>query len=194
MKTFKHTWVLVAAVLALASCKRESPLKDSQNGNDPSGEVNVAAKDIIAPADFDFNTAKELTVKVKIAQPIANQRYVIKIYNDVPTTEALISTGLTNASAEYTTKVTVPAWEEFIFIEKISADGSSEYEKVKVQQFISTLFTDGSEPNPHVFKKTGSGMNCSSGCTNTHNNRSSNLTVNSGQIVCLTGTISNKRW
>jgi LruC domain-containing protein len=191
MKTFKHTWILVAVVLVLASCKRESPFKNDQKDDTPSGDVNIAAKDLVVPANFDFNTSKELTVKVKIAEPIANQRYVIKIYNDVPSTGALITTGLTDANAEYTTKLTVPAWEDFIYIEKISADGSSEYEKVKVNQFISTLFKGGNEPNPHVFRKTGSGLSCNSGCTQTYNNRSSNLTVNSGQTICLTGTLSN---
>ncbi len=188
MKALKFTWGLVALLLAMASCKRESFNNQNNPSDAPANNVTVAAKDLVVPTDFKFETEKELTVRAKVSNASPNERYVIKIYRDVPSTGDLISTGVTDANAEYTTKVHVPAWEDFIYIEKINPDGSSVYEKVAANQFASALFTGGAQPNPHVFRKTSSGMNCNSGCTNTYNNRSSNITVNSGKTVCLTGT------
>ncbi|MBL4662010.1 MAG: LruC domain-containing protein [Flavobacteriaceae bacterium] len=188
MKALKLTGGFIALLLAMSSCKRDSFKNQDSPSDVPGNNITVKAKDLVVPTDFKFETEKDLTVRVKVSNANANERYVIKIYSDLPSTGALISTGATDASAEYTTKVRVPAFADFIYIEKINPDGSSVFEKVKANQFISTLFTGGAQPNPHLFRKTSSGMNCSSGCTHTYNNRSSNITVNNGQVVCLTGT------
>ena len=189
MKTLKLTYGLIALLLAMSSCKRDSLKNQDNTSGNPADNVQVASKDLVVPSGFEFETEKELTVRAKVSNASANERYVIKVYSDLPSTGALISTGVTDANAEYTTKIRVPAWEDFIYIEKINPDGTSVYEKVKANQFASALFTGGAQPNPHVFRKTGSGMNCNTGCTNTYNNRSSDITVNNGDIVCLTGTL-----
>lgn len=189
MKSKKTSLLLIALVVAFAACKRDNP---SPEGDDPTntGSISVAAKDLVVPKTFDFESEKDLQIKVAVANVVAGERYVIKIYNDVPSTGDVITTGLTNEKGEYTTNVRVPAWEEFIFIEKINPDGSRYFEKVKANQFISTLFNAGNPQTPYIIRKSGSGMTCNTGCTRTVNNHTNNEIVNNGEVVCFTGTIN----
>ncbi len=192
MNNKKLSLALITALIAFAGCKRDFKV-DTPDNNSTNNSINgkvVAAKDIVVPANFNFETEKELSIRVKVATPVSGQRYVIKVYSNVPSTGELITTGITDANAEFSTKIRVAAWEEFVYIEKINPDGSSSFERVKVAPFVSTLFKDNEKPNPFIFRKSGSGMNCSTGCTNSYNNRSSNITVNNGETVCLTGTFS----
>ncbi|HYG15784.1 MAG TPA: LruC domain-containing protein, partial [Bacteroidia bacterium] len=103
-------------------------------------------------------------------------------------TGKLISTGLTNAQAEYSTTLRVPAWQEDIYIEKINPDGGHQFEKVKASQFATALFTNGQQPATYIIRKS-SGMDCSSGCDVVYHNPVSNIVVPTGKNVCITGTI-----
>lgn len=186
MKNTTFSLMLLAmTLLALASCKRDNPVT---NEPDPT-DIQVAAKDIVAPSDFNFETEKDLQIRVGVANATPGERYVIKIYNNVPSSGALISTGLTDANGEYNTNIRVAAWEDYIFIEKINPDGSSSYEKVKANLFVSALFDNGT-PDRYIVRKSGSGMDCNTGCTSTQNNHTNNTIVNNGETVCFTGTIS----
>lgn len=189
MHNLKLSWAFFAIILVIASCKRDNPLVDEQQTANKNA-VTIDAKDLVVPAGFNFDAEKTLNVRVKVADAKASERYAIKIYADVPSLGKLISTGLTNANAEYNTTVRVPANEEYIYIEKIDPNGNSKYEKVKANQFATALFTNGQTPKPYILRKS-SGMNCSTGCTVTYNNPSTDITVNNGDIACITGTINN---
>ncbi|KAB2917757.1 MAG: LruC domain-containing protein [Bacteroidetes bacterium] len=189
MNRIKIMGLLCATLVLIASCKRDTPQTDSPSSTNASA-VTIEAKDLVVPANFNFSSEKTLNVRVKVADAKAGERYVIKVYGDVPTTGKLISTGATNANGEYANTLQIPAWEEFIYIEKINPDGSSQFEKVKANQFAAAVFNGSQTKAPYIITKKSSGMNCSTGCTVTYNNPSSNITVDSGDVACITGTIS----
>jgi LruC domain-containing protein len=189
MKSKKFFWVFVALLMALMSCKRENPFTDNNPSNE-GGSANIEIKDLVVPADFDFESEKELTVRVKVTYAShAGERFVIKLYNNVPATGELITTGITDANGEYTTKLRLPAWEEFLYIEKVNEDGTSNYEKVKANQFVTATMNNGNPTNVYTMRKTSSGLNCNTGCTKTLNNNTSWVTVNKNEVVCFTGTV-----
>ena len=187
MRNLKLSWAFFAIILVIASCKRDFNLPEEEATN--KSNSNIEAKDLVVPAGFKFETEKTLNVNVKVADAKANERYTIKIYSDLPTTGKLISTGLTNANAEYSTSIRIPVGEEYIYIEKTSPDGSSNFEKVNANRFVNALL--GSAPqSPYIIRKSGSGMNCST-CNRTVNNPSSGTLYVIDETLCLTGTISN---
>src|SRR5215213_1561160 len=95
MKLVKFLTICILIVTLLESCKRDNP---ANNEPDPGREVKIDAKDIVAPANFNFETEKQLTIRVKVVTTsFPGERFVIKIYADVPSTGALITTGITNA-------------------------------------------------------------------------------------------------
>lgn len=192
MKHKKFLWAPVALLMALMSCKRENPF--TENNTNPSNEgqgTEVKIKDLVVPADFNFETEKELSVRVKVTNAsTADERFVIKLYSDVPSTGALISTGITGANNEYSTKVRIPAWQEYLYIEKVNADGSSKYERVRASQFVTANFDNGNPTNTYTMRKTGSGLDCKTGCSIVKNNSNGWITVNKNETVCFTGSIS----
>ncbi len=185
--------VLSALLLSgLASCKRDNPA-NTNNPPGPGSEVSIEAKDLVVPANFNFETEKELTIRVAVTNPsFPGERFVIKIYSEVPSTGAVIATGITDAATyEYSTKIRVAAYEEYIYIQKINADGNSRYEKVKANKFVAATFTGDPNDGKYTFQKSGSGMSCSSGCSSTSNNLSGSSTINNNHTRCFTGTLSN---
>ncbi len=68
-------------LLTLSACKRENPFGSQE---DKTATQNIEAKNLISPADFNFETEKELTVRVKVADATPNTKYGIKIYANLP--------------------------------------------------------------------------------------------------------------
>lgn len=188
MKKFSFFLVFVAVLLFVAqSCKRKSIVEDDT----PTGDLIIPIEDLVAPAGFNFQTNQDLYVRVKVANPLSpTTKYLIKIYSNVPGTNEIIASGLTNTSDfEYATSVRLPAGQEFIWIEKISPDGTSEFLEVPASTFVSSKF-DSKPEHVFTFQKTGSGMDCSSKCDNTYNNHSGNLNLSSKGTYCITGTFN----
>ncbi len=191
MKRFQLLWAIIIVIpMLFTACKRDRSFGDNPNGS----SVNITdPKDLVIPASFDFSTTKNLWVRVKVVnQTYKNERVRINIYIDEPSTRMVTVSGMTNEQGEFASPVVVPKYLEYIYIEKMDVFGNKAYEKVKANQFISTVFDDGKNKDAYKFRKSSSGIDCNTGCTNTFNNHTGNITINSGQIVCVTGTFSGK--
>lgn len=187
MKKF-HSLVVFALVLLFVaqSCKRRTEVN-----NTPDDISTIPIADLKAPDNFNFETHQDIYVRVKIANPIsADTRYLIKVYSNVPGTGELVVSGLTDKSNfEFASNVRVPAGQQFLWIEKVDPDGTSEFHEVPASTFVSNVF-DSKPEHVFTFQKTGSNMNCSSSCSQTYNNHSGNLNLNSKGTYCITGTFN----
>lgn len=187
MKKLQVLFIFSLAILFVAqSCKRRTIGED--NPDDPAV---TPIEDLVAPANFNFETHQDIYVRVKVANPLTpTTRYVIKIYSNVPGTGELINQGLTNTSDfEYTTNIRVPAGQEFLWIEKVAPNGNSEFHEVPASTFVSNMF-DSKPEHTYTFPKSGSGMNCKSSCNTTYDNHSGNLDLTKKGTYCITGTFS----
>lgn len=176
--------------MLFTACKR-----DRNFGNDTDkGSVNITdPKDLIVPASFDFSTSRDLWVRVKVVnQAYKNERVRINIYIDEPSTGKVTVSGMTNEQGEFSSPVRLATYIEYIYIEKMDVFGNKVHEKVKADRFVTTLFDEGSKPDEYQFRKSSSGIDCNTGCTHTFHNHTGNITVSSGQVVCVTGTFSGK--
>lgn len=179
--------------LLFSACKRDTNFGDNgSDGETPSASVNITDPDLlVVPSGFNFATTKNLDVYVKVANlSFVGERFRINVYIDEPSTGKLTTAGMTDEAGEYYTPVTVPIDLEYIYIEKISVDGSKVAEKVKANLFVRTTFDNGAEKSVFTFRKSSSGIDCNSGCTQTYNNHTGNITISSGQVVCVTGTFN----
>ncbi len=184
MKKFSFLLVFLAGLLfVVQSCKRKSIVQDDT----PPDIISINIDDLKAPEGFNFETSKDLYVRVKIANPISpTTKYLIRIYSNVPGTGELVTTGLTNKDFEYSTSVRLPAGQEFLWIEKVDPDGSSEFNEVAASTFVTSMFNSKPE-NVYTFQKRGSGMNCKSSCNTTYNNHKGNLNFTKKGTYCITG-------
>ncbi len=191
MKRIQLSWVIIILIpMLFTACKRDRNFGENTNKSD----VNITnPKDLVVPASFNFSTTKNLWVRVKVInQTYKNERVRINIYIDEPSTGKITVSGMTNEQGQFSTPVRVAADLEYIYIEKMDVFGNKVHERVKANQFVTTLFDEGSKPDAYKFRKTGSGIDCTTGCTNTYNNFTGNITVSSGQVACVTGTYSGK--
>ncbi len=173
-------------LLTVYSCKRRF---DSDQTDAPTDVLAIPIAELNPPKDFNYETHKDLYVRVGVKNPLSpSTRYLIKIYTNVPTTGELVKEGQTSVSTyEYATYVRVPASQEFLWIEKMNPDGTSQFNKVQASTFASTLFDSGPN-NVYTFYKSGSGMDCSSSCDKSYNNHTGDITVNGkGDVYCITG-------
>jgi hypothetical protein len=81
--------VAIAVPVLLASCKRDQPSKN--DGGDADNSVHITDIDkLIVPSNFNFETTKDLLIRVKVANPsFPEERFGINIYIDEPSTGKL---------------------------------------------------------------------------------------------------------
>lgn len=171
----------------ITSCKRELP--QGWDNTDKAAAVDV--KQLVAPQNFDFSTDKQIKIRVAVlGKTFDKERFIVRLYREVPNAGSLILSGAVDAiSGQYSTTITVPNTQEYIWIEKISSTGASEYAKVQVKANISHVFYADNSTGL-IKRKSSSGLDCSSNCTQTYNNHSGTITVNSGEVACFSGTIN----
>lgn len=192
MKRLNFLWAIIIVIpMLFTACKRDHNFGDK--GSNPASVEITDPNNLVVPANFDFSMTKDLFVRVKVVnQTYQNERFRINIYIDEPSTGKVTVSGITNEQGEFSSEVRVAADLEYIYIEKMDVFGNKSFEKVRANQFVSTLFDGGVKSNPYEYRKTGSGIDCNTGCTNTFNNHTGNITISSGQVVCVTGTFSGK--
>lgn len=180
--------VLVGFLATISACKRKGMF---ENEDLPTGST-APLKDIKVPVNFNFDTYRDLYVKVKVQDADTSKtRYRIRVYTDVPTTNSLIVTGITNTQFEYANTIQIPSGLEYLWIEKTDPAGNSQFVKVKASTFVSSSFSSG-PGNVYFFKKSGSGLTCTSSCTSTYNNFSGSESFNTNnKSYCFTGNMSN---
>lgn len=187
MKKLHSLIVFSLAILFVAqSCKRRTDVTET-----PDDISTIPIEELKAPDNFNFETHKDIYVRVKVANPAtASTRYLIKVYTDVPGTKELVQSGLTSTSDfEFASNVRVPAGQEFLWIEKVNPDGTSEFHEVPASTFVSNVF-DSKPEHVYTFTKTSSGMTCNSSCTQTYTNHSGNLNINGNKTICIKGTFN----
>lgn len=194
MKRLSFLWAIIILIpMLFTACKRDHNFGDDNTTGDQASVNITDPKDLVIPANFDFSTTKELWVKVKVVNQVyENVPSKISIYIDEPSTGKVTISGMTNTKGEFSSSVIVPRDLEYIYIENTDVFGNKSSERVRADKFVSSVIGKADEANYYSFRKTGSGIDCNSGCTNTFNNHTGNITINSGQVTCVTGTFSGK--
>lgn len=192
MKVRNFLSVTLIMFMLFAACKRDHNFGNTDGSEEPNNSIHITDPDkLIIPESFNFETTKDLDVFVKVTNfSYPGERFRINVYIDDPSTGKLTTSGMTDDNGEYRTPVRVAQDLEYIYIEKISVQGNKVFEKVEANLFVKTLFTNGVKPTAYDFRKSSSGIDCNSGCTQSYNNHTGNITISSGQITCVTGTFS----
>ncbi len=182
MKSIKFILLLgISTVIGLGSCKKESGTDDSQDSNLPTSMQDLKVTD-----DFNFESTHDIKMNIRVDNGNYKGEVVrINIYDDFPTIASLITTQMTKVGDETELSFRIPSTLEYLYLEKVSANGAKELQRVSASKYMAANFTQS--PVVQLKGQPSSGLNCTTGCTTTYNNRNRNLTVNSG-TVCLTGT------
>lgn len=190
LKTFIFIFVLTGITLLLYSCNKNE-------GPNSSGAPGSTANNTDS---FIFETMQTVDVSVQIeSSELTPTPRVIKIYDNNPgTTGQLISTGLTDATLNYISKVRIPTALDTVWIENQTVsnnvDITREYKKVavvakKINYTFTTLVPSGMRKAAQ-YNDPG----CTNGCTKNISTSVASFQILNNEQVCLTapfnGTIN----
>jgi len=139
---------------------------------------------------FDFKSTRDIKMRVRIEN--ANYKgeiYRVNVYDDFPTIANLISSAIVTAGDDLELSFRIPSSLGDIYIEKVSSFGARELQRLESADYLAATFKQSS--TLQLKRMTGSGLDCTTGCSTTYNNYSGNLSLSSGSI-CITGTYSGK--
>ncbi len=182
LKKFIFIFVLSGIALLFYACnKNEGP-----NSSGLPGSTVVTNTDT-----FIFETMQTVDVSVQIqSSELTPTPRVIKIYDNNPgTTGQLISTGFTDATLNYVSKVRIPTALDSVWIEnqtvKNNVDIIKEFKKVavvakKINYTFSTLVPGGTRKAAQ-YNDPG----CTNGCTKSITTSVPSFQILNGEQVCL---------
>lgn len=175
--------LLSAGLLTLAGCKKEPDNKPVDN------QVPSSISDLKVSDNFKFASTQDIKLNVKIENAaFAGEVLRVNVYDGFPTVGALVTSAIVRDGESKSLDFRLPSASSNFYVEKISANGAKELKKVETRDYVSLNFE---RQTPILkLKNSGSGLNCSSGCGTVYNNYNGNLNINSGDVICLTGTYS----
>ncbi len=163
-------------------------------------EVNNNPKhftDLRVNPSFEFNSVIDLNVNIGLASTAQTGIRVVQIFMGDPATNGkLIATGATDYTFKYQTTLRVPSRLKELYVGSLTREGVVTYVSVPITGNTLTynFATKSQQAGPYSGETDGPG-DCVTGCTQTITTSQSNLTIASGQVVCIpqgtTITLSN---
>lgn len=182
----KSSVLLVAAwalALALPACKK--------TGNNGGGVYN-SVNDVKVPSGFNWESTRAVPFSIGITdERFAAANHTIAIYSGDPFNGGLIlSRGSANTNTPYTATLNIAKTITEVYIVKTSPDLSHIVKKVPLGTGVTMSFAaiDPEYVHKDAHKATATTDDCSSGCTNTITTSVTNLNVNTGDVICITGS------
>jgi len=184
----------VFGVAVISSCKKDTTQADIT--------ATTGISSVQVPTGFNWASTRSLNVTAKITDDRfgATAVHRITIFDGDPYNGGtLLAAGSATESAPFTTNITIPTALANIYVVKTSADKSQIIQKQAVGTSDITL-TFGSIDPSVTAEKTAAGKlqtlggvtpaspDCNSGCTTTISSNTNNVTVNAGDVICITGT------
>ncbi|MBW4888229.1 LruC domain-containing protein [Mucilaginibacter sp. HMF5004] len=187
--------LIVAALMstfAITSCK-----KVADNGEIA---VNTTINDIKVPAGFTWESSRAVSFTVNMTDSRfgTNAVHVISVYDGDPSNGgSLVSRGSATTTTAYTSNLYLSNQIKQVYVVKTSPDGSSITQKVTVGTapvsitigaIDPAVASVGSSSSAKILGGTVTSPDCNSGCTVTITSSTNNLNVNTGDLICITGS------
>jgi LruC domain-containing protein len=177
----KKQFILLTLVLLFigSSCKKE--LTQNEQASAPIESMN----DLVVEESFDFTTSQTIDIKIVAEDFKGLPATKIDIYNANPNEGGLIiKSGITNKEQEFSTIVTLPADQQTIHIRRTTYNGTIETVTMDITS-ADLEYTFSSKSGYGSFKGNVDGPGCTDCTTTINNHQSGNLSINSGEVVCI---------
>ncbi len=181
---------LAIATLSLSACKKDlmNNYESTQNSN-TTAFVTKADKmtDIKVPAGFKWEMSRNVNVKISSTDNrFAGTIHKVMIYSADPANGGIkLAEGPVSLTKSFEVKINTANTINSFYLVKVAPDQSKQIEKVNItNNNVNVIMTASA---PAKMGKTGSGPDCSTGCTTTIYNASGNQSFTSG-TRCFTGS------
>lgn len=177
--------VFIVLVGWLASCtKNVETNKENVTSNNKVTSIN----DLKAPANFNWQMSREVTFNVSVSSSkFQDAIHMISIYDADPLTGGnLLSRGSASLNTSFITKLNLTNTIKQVFIRKTAPDNSKSDQVIDVNSTNISIDLGEVKLGKTALNKSAS-PDCSSGCTQTITTSTSGVSLNTGNVVCVTG-------
>ncbi|MDP3468947.1 MAG: LruC domain-containing protein [Daejeonella sp.] len=180
--------IILTIFVGLSSCKKEN--------NAVEGTVSNMS-DLKVPVGFTWENSKDIYFDITITDARFNDAlHVVSIYDADPALNGkLLSKGSASLKLPFTTKVYLPNTVKEVFVVKTAPDNTSSMQKVAISglklsvQLSSTLKADlNTLAGTNTLAGIDDSPTCTTGCTQTITTSNTNINVNNGDLICITGS------
>lgn len=191
----KKTLLITAifGLFAFVSCKKAQ--------NDPVVTVTSSLSNVQVPLGFNWESSRNLNVTVSLTDTrFGTASQTISIYDGDPYAGGkLISVGGATTTRAFSGKIYLPTTITQIYVVKTAPDKSTIVEKVaapgsadinlSIGAFDPAFIANASaSTSKQTLATNPTSPDCTSGCTVSITANTSNLNVNSGDVVCITAS------
>ena len=169
----------------LASCTKNV---ETSKENVTSSNKVTSINELKAPSNFNWQMSREVNFSVSVSDPkFQDAIHMISIYDADPLTGGnLLSRGSANLNIAFITKLNLTNTIKQVFIRKTAPDNSKLDQVIDVNSTNISIDLGGIKLGKTNLNKAGS-PDCSTGCTQTITSSTSGVSVNNGNVVCVTG-------
>ncbi len=188
-KTMKkiQTVLILIGLLSLASCTRK--VESEQQNTTPNNNVSNM-NDLVVPAGFTWENSRDVNFNIGITDTRFQEAvHVVSVYDANPLAGGnLIARGSATLSTPFASKLNLANTLKSVYIIKTSPDNSELSQEVSIEgTTVNVQLGFVVKTGKGAFGKTSS-PDCSSGCTSTITTSNTNLNLNNGDVVCVTGS------
>lgn len=183
----------IFGLFAVVSCKKAQ--------NDPVVTVTSTLANVQVPTGFNWESSRNLNVSVSVTDTrFGTAAQTISIYDGDPYAGGkLISAGGATTIRAFSSKIYLPTTISQIYVVKTAPDQSTIVEKVAAPGSADINVSIGAFDPAYIVSASGAtgkqtlaanptSPDCTSGCTVGITTNTSNLNVNTGDVVCITGS------
>jgi hypothetical protein len=180
--------IFLTIFVGLSSCEK--------NNTAVEGTVSNMA-DLKIPVGFTWKNSTDIDFDFTITDARFNDElHVVSIYDADPALNGkLLSEGSASLKMPFTTKVYLPNTIKEVFVVKTAPDNTSSVQKVEISGLKLSIQLSATLKNNlktlagiNTSASIDNSPNCTTGCTRTITTSNNNISVNNGELVCITGS------
>lgn len=180
--------ILIVLFAGLSSCEKQNTAVEGTVSN---------MSDLKIPVGFTWENSKDIYFDITITDNRFNDAvHVVSIYDADPALNGkLLSKGSASLKIPFATKVYLPNTVKEVFIVKTAPDNTSSMQKVPISglklsvQLSATLKNNLNKlAGTNIISGIDDSPTCTTGCTQTITTSNTNINVNNGDLICITGS------
>ncbi|MES2380307.1 MAG: LruC domain-containing protein [Bacteroidota bacterium] len=180
-----QTALILVGLLSLTSCLPSVESAKEQPNNNNVSNMN----DLVVPIGFTWQNSRDVNFNIGITDTRFQEAvHVVSVYDANPLVGGnLIARGSATLSTPLAAQLNLANTLKSVYIVKTSPDNSELSQEVAIEgTTVNVQLGFVVKTGKGVFGKTA-GPDCSTGCTSTITTSNSNLNINTGDVVCVTG-------
>ncbi|MBC7382990.1 MAG: LruC domain-containing protein [Bacteroidia bacterium] len=185
----KLNLIFLIVIISVSACKKEITEKyeGSKNGANSNLVLVDNMNNIKVPIGFKWETSRDVSVKINTNDTrFLGAIHKVMLYHGDPAIGGYkVAEGSVTITTAFNATLNLANFINELYLIKVAPDQTKIIEKIVINN--NAVVTVISFAEPVKLLKSGGGPDCLTGCTQTITTSNTNLIINTGDVVCVTG-------